>query len=85
MRWVRTFALQADRDEFDSHKVHHPIRKIISKKVTFKFPTKEHAQAFMKWLDGSGEQDYDMWTEENGPQVKRFSYNYKTQEIIGEE
>lgn len=45
--------------------------------LEIKFKSVEHLENFMKWLDGSGEQDYFIWTEENMPEVPDIKYDYK--------
>jgi len=57
----------------------------MKNEVTIKFETDEQAEAFMDWLDNSGEQEYFTVAEmlDDGQFVDQFSYDRKSMTITG--
>ena len=50
--------------------------------MILKFPTKQDAIDFQHWLDGSGEQDYWNWQEEQNGDLLNIDYHEYTGELI---
>jgi len=53
-------------------------------KVIFEVPTFEQAKMLAKWYDGQGEQDADVWFEENqlrAPMTKNYNID-ETNKIV---